>query len=123
MKLNLISRFLSDFDEEDNFIELNESDENENAKDANGQASNQLNADRKRTSRIKVFGSTISEEKDDSFDESFNLDDNVQDDDEDNSDLDSDDELELMNLTTDKNEVGNEKKPKISSNADSDDDF
>ena len=126
MKVILIARCPPDFDEE-NLIELNEDEPNEGkqAKAQNGIAPNQANQDRKRTSRIKVFGSTIAEEKaDDSFDESFNLDDeNVLDDDEDNSDLDSEDEIELMNLTND-NETKLTKQPQIGvGDVESDDDF
>lgn len=118
--------FISDFDE-DNLIELNEDETNGQAKEQNGVSqSNQASQDRKRTSRIKVFGSTIAEERaDDSFDESFNLDDeNVLDDDEDNSDLDSEDEIELMNLTNDK-EIRLTKPQQIGTGGDveSDDDF
>ena len=72
-----------------------------------------------------MFGSTIAEERaDDSFDESFNLDDeNVLDDDDDNSDLDSEDEIELMNLTKDK-EVKITKQQQIGAgDVESDDDF
>lgn len=60
----------------------------------------------------------MADDKEDSFDESFNLDDeNVPDDDE-NSDLDSEDEIELMNLTTDKNDL-----KKSAGDLDSDNDF
>lgn len=114
-----------DFDDEDNLIELNE-DEPFEGKQANApDQSGQLSQDRKRTSRIKVFGSTIAEEKaDDSFDESFNLDDeNVLDDDEDNSDLDSEDEIELMNLTNDKDMKMPKPQQIGAGDVESDDDF
>ena len=111
---------ISDFDDDDNLLELNESDETNANKQKDAASNDQSNQDRKRTSRIKVFGSTTADEKDDSFDDSFNLEDNeiVQDDDDDNSDLDSEDELELMNLTNEKNDA---KKP--IANNDSDNDF
>lgn len=101
---------------------------NEGKQAKTGQSgTNQSNQDRKRTSRIKVFGSAIAEEKaDDSFDESFNLDDdNVLDDDEDNSDLDSEDEIELMNLTNDKEVKMTKQQQQIGGAGDveSDDDF
>lgn len=51
------------------------------------------------SAKVKVFGSLLDGDKDDeSLDDSFNLDENVRDEDE-NSELDSEDELELMNLT------------------------
>ena len=51
------------------------------------------------SAKVKVFGSLLDGDKDDeSLDDSFNLNENVRDEDE-NSELDSEDELELMNLT------------------------
>ena len=100
----------------------------ENQARENQENGNQLDAasqERKRTS-IKVFGSTLAANKDDSFDESFNLDDdeNVVDD-ENNSDLfDSEDEIELMNLTNNKtnDHTSSSKKP-LANDLDSDNDF
>lgn len=113
-----------DFDDEDNLIELNDDELDGKPPKAPDQSA-QLSQDRKRTSRIKVFGSTIAEEKaDDSFDESFNLDDeNVLDDDEENSDLDSEDEIELMNLTNDKEVKMPKQQQTGAGDLESDDDF
>ncbi|KAK4337183.1 hypothetical protein RND71_044009 [Anisodus tanguticus] len=77
--------------------------------------------DRKQTSKIRVFGTTLPEDKDDSLDESFNLDDIIQDNDEENSDLDSEDELELMNLTNEEdNDNEYQSEDSESDNVDSD---
>jgi hypothetical protein len=76
------------------------------------------------TGRVRMFGSILDGEKDDSLDSDLDLDQ----DDDDASDLDSEDEMELLNLTNtrkdDKKRITNEDNAKsVPNQNDSDNDF
>jgi len=74
------------------------------------------------TGRVRMFGSLLDEEKDDSLDSDLDLDE-----DDDASDLDSEDEMEIMNLTNNRKpepKKPNEDTQKPNNNPnDSDNDF
>ncbi|CAG2118224.1 unnamed protein product [Medioppia subpectinata] len=74
------------------------------------------------TGRVRMFGSLLDEEKDDSLDSDLDLDEE-----DDASDLDSEDEMEIMNLTNnrkvDSKKLNEETQKPIANSNDSDNDF
>ena len=84
---------------------------------------NTTTAKRSATGRVRAFGSVLSGEKEESLDSDFEIEG------DDASDLDSEDEMELMNLTTGDDELkatngtANQNLQRLETNADSDDDF